>query len=111
MATFTYTPDFSLSVAYKPRVRTARFGDGYEQRTGDGINTGTAAWQLTFANRTDTEAANILTFLEARGGIDAFDWTPYNGTAIRVVCREWNRSYDRHNLNTVTAKFDRVYEP
>lgn len=112
MSTFTWTPDFGASAAYKPRVRTAQFGDGYQQRVADGINTGQDAWNLTFAIRTNSEAAEILAFLNARGGVEAFDWTPLlESTAIRVVCREWNRTLDRHNQNTVTAKFERVYEP
>ena len=112
MATFTYTPDFGAAVAYKPRVRVAQFGDGYQQRVADGINTGTDSWNLTFAVRTDTEAGNILAFLEARAGVEAFDWTPPgSATAIRAICREWNRTFDRHQQNTITARFDRVYEP
>lgn len=112
MATFTFVPDFGLNAAFKPRVRTAQFGDGYQQRVPDGINTRQDVWNLNFSVRTDTETASILAFLEARAGSEAFDWTPPNESfAIRVVCREWNRTLDRPNQNTVTAKFDRVYEP
>ena len=112
MAIFTYTPDYGASVTYRPRVRAVRFGDGYEQRVADGVNTGTDAWNLTFAVRTDVEALDILNFLAARGGVEAFDWTPPNeSNAIRVVCREWNRSVDYADRNTITARFERVYEP
>lgn len=112
MTTFTWTPDFGLEADYKPRVRLARFGDGYEQRVGDGINTDQDKWNLTFTVRTDTETSAILAFLKARNGIEAFDWTPAGeSTAIRVVCREWHRTFDKFNLNTVTATFDRVFEP
>lgn len=110
--TFTWTPDFGAQAAYKPRVRTAKFGDGYEQRVGDGINTGTDRWSLTFAARTDSETSSITGFLSSRNGIEAFNWTPpTEGSAIVVVCREWNKTIDRNNLNTVTATFERVYEP
>ena len=111
MSTFTYTPDFGAKAAYKPKVRVVAFGDGYEQRQADGINTRAQVWDLTFANRTTTETGNILAFLEARNAVEAFDWTPPNeSTAIRVVCREWNKSVDRNNLNTVTAQFQQVFE-
>lgn len=109
--TFTFTPDFGAAVAYKPRVRRVAFGDGYEQRVGDGINTGTDAWSLTFAVRTDTEANQILAFLEARGAVDAFNWTAPDGTSGVFVCDEWSRTFDRFNQSTITAKFRRVYEP
>jgi len=112
MTTFTVTPDFGAKAAYKPRVRRVAFGDGYEQRQADGINTQPATWDLQFQNRTDTETATIIDFLEARGAVQAFDWTPPNeASAIRVVCREWSKSVDRANLNMVSAQFIEVFEP
>jgi len=112
MTTFTVTPDFGAKAAYKPRVRRVAFGDGYEQRQADGINTQPATWDLQFQNRTDTETATIIDFLEARGAVEAFDWTPPNeASAIRVVCREWSKSVDRANLNMVSAQFIEVFEP
>lgn len=111
MATFTYTPDYGAQVSVKPRVRVAQFGDGYEQRIADGINTRPQVWSLQFNNRTDTEAGNITTFLEARNGVEAFDWTPPGGSAIKVVCREWSKTVARYNLNSVSATFQQVFEP
>lgn len=112
MAVFTYTPDFGARVNVKPRIRVVAFGDGYEQRVADGINARNDVWDLTFDNRTNSDTSAIISFLEARAGVEAFDWTPPNeATAIRVVCREWNKTVVRFNLNTVTAQFTRVYEP
>ena len=112
MSTFTWTPDFGAAADYKPRVRVARFGDGYEQRVPDGINTARDAWNLRFAVRNDTETNAILAFLRARNAFEAFNWTPPGeATAILVVCREWQRTFDAHNQNTITATFIRVYEP
>lgn len=112
MATFTYTPDWNARVAVKPRVRTVTFGDGYEQRQSDGINTRTETWDLRFQNRDDTEAGLIEQFFDLRAGVESFYWTPPNElTPIVVVCREWNKTFDRYNLNTISAQFVRVYEP
>lgn len=112
MTTFTYTPDFGARATIKPRVRTVAFGDGYEQRQANGINARNDTWDLQFQRRTNTEAQGIMDFLDARGGVQAFDWTPPNeSTAIRVVCREWSKTLERYNLNTVTAQFVRIYEP
>jgi phage-related protein len=110
--TFIWTPDFGVAAAYKPRVRVAQFGDGYQQRVADGINTATDRWSLTFAVRDDVEATAILDFLRARGAFEAFNWTPpTESTPIAVVCREWSRTFDRHQQNTISATFDRVHEP
>ena len=110
MTTFTWVPDFSPDRQTKPRVRVIKFGDGYEQRSLDGINTLNRTWSLTFSARTDSEANSIEAFLEARNGIEAFDWTPPAGSAAKWICREWSRRMDRYNLNTVTASFERVFE-
>lgn len=111
MAEFTYTADFGAQASYAPRVRVAQFGDGYQQRVADGINAMQTTWPLKFSMRDDTERAAILEFLEARAGVEAFDWTPpFGGTAIRAVCREWAWTPEKYNLNTITATFERVYE-
>lgn len=111
MATFTYTPDFGATKKNKPSVKVAKFGDGYEQRLAYGVNTNPQEWSLSFANRTDTEASAIDAFLTARGAVESFDWTPYGGTAGKYVCREWSRSLDSYNRNTIQATFIQVFEP
>lgn len=111
MATFTYVPSFPASLSQQPRVFTARFGDGYEQRAAFGINTQPKTWQLQFSNRDDTERNGILAFLEARKGVEAFDWTDPNGYAAKWVCSEWNVEQVSCNFNNVTASFREVFEP
>lgn len=111
MATFTYTPDFGARAQEKPRVLSSQFGDGYQQRVGDGINTNKRQWALTFAARTDSERDAILSFLRARNGVEAFDWTPPTGAAGRWVCQEWDTQLDRAGVNTVTATFVEDFAP
>lgn len=110
MATFTYTPDFEASESRRPVVRRVQFGDGYEQRLTYGLNNQPAEWQLTFANRTDTERDNILSFLKARGAAESFDWTPPYGSSAKWVCDEWSTTMIAANINTVQAKFRQVFE-
>ena len=111
MPTFSYAPDYSAQVSIRPRVRTAKFGDGYEQRQADGINTKPQSWSLTFANRSNTDAAAIMTFLDARGGVEAFDWVPPDSAGtVKAICREWQKTMNRFNLNTITATFEQVFE-
>jgi len=111
MATFSYTPEFSSSKSNKPSVKKTQFGDGYESRISIGMNSNPDSWDLQFVNRQDTEGDAIISFFEARGGTEAFDWTPPNGTSGKYVCSEWNRTLVKYNLSTITAKFYRVYEP
>jgi phage-related protein len=111
MATFTYTPSFEATESSKPRVRRFQAGDGYEQRVTFGLHADPKEWNLTFANRTDTERDNILIFLEARGGVESFDWTPPRGTAGKYVCSEWQTTLSNSNNNQIQATFREVFEP
>ena len=110
MATFSYIPDFSAQMTVRPRVNAVKFGDGYEQRVADGINTQPQSWALTFNNRTDSEIALIEGFLSARGGIEAFDWTTPRGVAGKFVCREWSSRLEKFNVNGLQATFEQVFE-
>lgn len=111
MATFTYTPSFSAALSEKPNIRTVKFGDGYEQRLAYNLNYQPKEWSLQFANRTDAERDNILSFLRARGGVESFDWTDPNGYAGKWVCEGWTVSQESYNFNNIDATFRQVFEP
>jgi len=111
MATFTFTPDFDAGETQAPIVRRVQFGDGYEQRLAYGLNTQPSVWRLTFNNRTDTERDNINNFLEARGAVESFDWTPPYGSAGKWVCDEWSTTMISCNINSIQATFRQVFEP
>jgi phage-related protein len=111
MATFTYTPSFEATESSKPRVRKAQFGDGYEQRLAYGLHTNPKEWSLVFSNRTDTERDNITAFLDARGGMESFDWTPPRGSAGKYVCEDWQVTLSNCNNNQIRATFREVFEP
>ena len=110
MATFTYTPSFEATEVSKPRAKKFQAGDGYEQRIRFGLNTDPKEWQLVFKERTDTERDNILAFLEARAGVESFDWTPPRGTAGKFVCEDWQVTLRSCNFNTISATFRQVFE-
>lgn len=111
MPAFSFTPSFEATESSKPRVRRFQAGDGYEQRVRFGLNTDPKEWQLTFLNRTDAERDNIVGFLEARSGVESFDWTPPRGSAGKYVCEEWQATLLNCNNNTVNATFRQVFEP
>jgi phage-related protein len=108
MATFTWRASRSSSKDMTPRVRTAKFGDGYDQRVGDGINTQLRVWSVRFDNRDTAEANAIDDFLSARNGVDAFDWTDLYGHAGKWVCEKWSRSASSGVTSTISATFREV---
>ena len=111
MATFSYDPSFSAAEQSAPRNRVVQFGDGYEQRTQLGLQRDPKVWNLTFANRTDTERDNIITFLEDKKATASFTWTPPRGSAGQYVCAEWNLDLSVPNYSTITTTFRQVFEP
>jgi len=111
MAKFTYTPSFTATEQSQPRIKRVQYGDGYEQRLRYGLNTDPKVWRLTFANRSDTERDNILSFLEARAAAESFDWTPPRGSSGKYVCLQWSMDMVAFNNNTIQAEFIEVFEP
>jgi phage-related protein len=110
MAVFTYIPSFEATENSQPRARRVQFGDGYEQRIRYGLNTNLKEWSLTFANRTDVERDQITAFLDARGGVEAFDWTAPVGGAGKFVCEQWQVTLRNCNNNTIQATFREVVD-
>jgi phage-related protein len=111
MANFTWTPDFGATKTLKPNVTAIKYGDGYESRISTGMNNNPASWSLTFSIRDDSEADAIDSFLIDKNGETSFTWTPPDDDEAVFVCREWSRQKVKYNLNTISAKFDQVYEP
>jgi len=109
MATFTYVPDYGATRDHAPVVRSVKFSDGYEQRVAYGLNTNLQKWSLNFTARTDVEIDNILDFLDARNGVESFDWTtPDNVSGKKWVCRTWQKQMTAFNINSVNATFEEV---
>jgi phage-related protein len=76
-----------------------------------GLNSDPKTWNLQFENRTDAERDQIRVFLEARGGVEAFDWTTVWGqTGKRWICEEWSITPTHANNNQISAKFQQVFE-
>lgn len=107
------TPDFGMSKKSEPRLRTVKFGDGYEQRLRYGLNQNPKVWDLKWTAKSNADADAIEAFFDARANdAAAFDWTPpAGGTAGKYVCQTWNRDLQYANINIITATFIQVYEP
>lgn len=112
MATFpSYKPLYGASKSSAPAVRRVQFGDGYSQRLIYGLNQDPKEWTLEF-NVTETQADEIEAFLEARGGAEAFDWTPPDSsTSYKWICSEWSKSIDQPLRAVIRTTFRQVFEP
>ena len=105
---FFWKPSLGLSVNQKPRLNQIALGAGYTQTFSDGINESLLTLDLSFNNRSDSEARAILHFLEQHYGCTPFNFippAPYN-TEQNFVCQEWSHTYNYKNNHSISAKFE-----
>jgi len=109
-------PDKNLTRSSSPKVLIARFGDGYEQRLADGINSIQESFSVTFNNRTKEEIDDITGYFASLKGVTAFTYTIPDDNAgggelaIKVICENYNQIYQYDGYYSATASFRRVYE-
>ena len=87
------------------------FGDGYSQRARDGLNTAVIEWTLEWDNVTPDEADTMISFFNDKGGAESFFWTPPRDvTQSKWLCTQHARTIIQFDRDTVSAKFERVYD-
>ena len=104
--------DKNISRSVTPRVLTATFGDGYEQRVADGLNPKDETFNLSFTSREASEINKIAAFLDSRIGKNfEIKLTNLSGVeTIKVVFTSYNISYPSTNYHNLTLSARRVYE-
>tara|TARA_R100001086_G_scaffold144005_1_gene75899 strand:- start:5313 stop:5657 length:345 start_codon:yes stop_codon:yes gene_type:complete len=113
MANFptTVAPTYGTSKNSDPVIRVAQFGSGYSQRSVYGINQDLKVFDLTWSNISETNADEIETFLEARGGAESFSYQPAGEAASKkYICVSWSKSIPYLNRATINATFQQVAE-
>ena len=109
-------PDKQLTRSNTPRVHLAVFGDGYEQRLADGINSLSQEISLSFQTRPKAEIDDLVAFFESLAGVTKFRFDLADTNAgsstetIKVVCSEWEQTWEYDNFYTLAATLRRVYE-
>lgn len=116
MSDWNYVPDRNMKKSATPRIRMSQFGDGYSQRMQDGINYMAQTWALEYVNRSWTTILAMVTFLEGKGGVTAFTFTPPGEAEIKVICKQWDvttvvrSTTDADSFGSLSVSFERVYE-
>lgn len=98
-------PDAGAQKSHEPRVKVISFGDGYEQRVGDGINKDAEVWELSWTGKTQAEIQAIDTFLKGEAGVTWFYWTTPEGVQKKFVCKRWSVRYFNSANADLTATF------
>jgi len=110
------TPDKSMNKSTQPRVLTASFGDGYEQRIADGINSINETYSLSFKTRPKEVIDDIVAFLDTKKNVSKFvltipDTNDANGEKdVKVVATNYSVTYDYENFYSLSLSLKRVYE-
>jgi phage-related protein len=109
---FFWNPSYSSQLQIKPAVNVIKFGNGYEQRTPDGVNNNLLRFDLLLEGRDKNETRAIAHFLHKRKASDSFFCDapfPYNFDSSqsypkRFVCEEWNVSYNFYDNYNISIK-------
>jgi phage-related protein len=100
------------SVDVTPRVRKAPFGDGYAQRSGDGINAMVRTFNAQFAVISATEAQSLLDFFRERAGYKPFRWTlPGEASPRQWIAPSWRKTYSESGVSDVTVSLEENFDP
>ncbi len=93
------------------RTRSARFGDGYVQDAGDGLNNEMQTWTHSASDLDSDTLDEIMYFLRAHKGYKKFYWTPPNGVQGCYVCKQYTMNPGEGELRTFTAVFEQRSMP
>ena len=108
METLDAKPDTAPVPEIRHRTLSAKFGDGYEQAAGDGINTKVQRWPLTFSG-SKAEILAIQDFLDRHGGWKRFLWTPPTQDApIAVRAPAYSPVSQAFNVYTLSVTLEQA---
>jgi len=107
------TADRGLQRRVAHRVLTSKFGDGYEQRVRDGINTKEDTFSISFKNRPAEEINLIAAYLDSKAGLNfSMIVDSLNGNeTIQVTSEQYEITYQYEEIYSLATTLRRVYEP
>lgn len=109
LETFTWSPRIGAVGTVDDRTRKAQFGDGYAQMVGDGLNSETQSWALSFTGR-EAYIAPIRDFLRRHGKAKAFAWTPPMGVPGLYRRSEFTLT-GLGKVYTLAVNFEQAFHP
>lgn len=111
METFNFPIQTKPQGATAFRTRGASFGDGYEQRVGDGLNARRSTWNISFDGTFD-EARLVRAFIDRHAGYIKFQWTPPGrNTPAYFLCDGYNEVPHVGSQVVLQATFREVFIP
>jgi phage-related protein len=115
MALLTFNPQVNPSYpaerSTQAKVNIVQFGDGYNQRSTDGLNYLTDRWMLTWETITAAQARTLDAFFRAHVAT-AFLWTPFDETVARkfIVDGSWRFGFTGPTTRSLSVTFIEVFD-
>lgn len=108
-----WMPDVPVARDDEWRLKVAQFGDGYAQRTLDGINALNRKWSLTWATRDAATVNDIVAFFEAQKASAFTFLEQQTGITYKVFCDAWHIDWDLRRrggiwYGTLSAEFTKA---
>ena len=108
--TWAWPTSYNTETDTIPRVKIARFGDGYEQRSPDGINNMPRQVQYVYDFKRET-LIQVEAFLRFTAGTMAFYYTPpYSPRGLFVADQGWQITERGFDYAELKATFREVFE-
>jgi phage-related protein len=108
--TFTWVPKVEPVGNVEFRLKSAKFGDGYQQVAADGINNKSQSWPLTFVGD-EARIKTIAQFLDRHAGATPFYWTAPLGEQALYRCKGYQPTPMGAGLYTLAATFEQAFHP
>lgn len=94
------------------RTLTIKYGNGYEQRAQDGINSIEDTWKVQWSNLSAANFATLTAAFDTAAGTDYFTWTaPGDSTSKKwVLTGQMSKTAKSGNLYEVAATLRQVFD-
>ncbi|MCY3928953.1 MAG: phage tail protein [Acidobacteria bacterium] len=95
-------------VRHQVRVLEKRLGDGYTQRSADGLNNMALKYEAVWTGLTLREAAGLVQFFQDRAGVEPFlvAKLPEPLDTKKWVCKDWSEEWVSAQRRNVRAMFE-----
>lgn len=106
--TLPWCPQPGYTVEEEPRRKVINYGNGYQQRIEDGINTLLRKYSVTYKIK-NNESAQFRSFMKEHGGVRAFYFkdVALGGELVKVICNKFPRSVTKTHT-TFNCEFEEV---
>lgn len=102
-------PAISSAAAAKPRVNEAVFGDGYSQRSGDGLNAVPRAYVAQWPMLYSEDADEMEAFFENHTSA-AFLWAPPDSPERKWRVLDWTRGATSAGVVSLSVNLKQVFD-